>query len=221
MENDLSTALCDSISGEATSLTTELLEVGLDSVLDDGILKEVPILSTAVSLYKIGNSLKERHYVKKLASFVATLNKGIVNEEKREYYRSKITDNPTQSGKELEYILLLIDRYIHSDKAKLLAKLYLAFLDGRIKWVTLSEYAEILDRFLPSDITALIEYNGSEIMLLPEQRLRLSALGLLEKTDDNSSFYVDDEGMLHHVHNVEKYLLTSFGNDLKNILLDY
>ena len=64
MEYNLSLALCDSMSNEAKTIATSLLEVGLDAVMDDGILKEVPILSTAVSLYKIGTSIKERHQVK-------------------------------------------------------------------------------------------------------------------------------------------------------------
>ena len=41
------------MSNEAETIATSLLEVGLDAVMDDGILKEVPILSTAVSLYKL------------------------------------------------------------------------------------------------------------------------------------------------------------------------
>lgn len=50
---NLPSALCDSITDEARSSAASILEVGLDSVLDDGLLKDVPLLSTAASLYKI------------------------------------------------------------------------------------------------------------------------------------------------------------------------
>ena len=41
MEYNLSLALCDSMSNEAETIATSLLEVGLDAVMDDGILKEI------------------------------------------------------------------------------------------------------------------------------------------------------------------------------------
>lgn len=69
MENiNLPDALCDSITDEAGSAVADILEVGLDSVFEDSLLRDVPLLSTAASLYKIGHSIKERHYIKNLLS---------------------------------------------------------------------------------------------------------------------------------------------------------
>ena len=41
LENNLSIALSNSISDEAGAVATDLLEVGLDAILDDGMLKDV------------------------------------------------------------------------------------------------------------------------------------------------------------------------------------
>lgn len=60
----LSIALSDSLKDETTSCITELAEVGLDSIMDDGVLKDIPFISTAVSIYKIGNSIKDRNNIK-------------------------------------------------------------------------------------------------------------------------------------------------------------
>lgn len=52
MENrNLPDALCDSITDEAGSAVADILEVGLDSVFEDSLLRDVPLLSTAASLY--------------------------------------------------------------------------------------------------------------------------------------------------------------------------
>lgn len=213
MEYNLSLALCDSMSNEVETIATSLLEVGLDAVMDDGILKEVPILSTAVSLYKIGTSIKERHQVKKLAAFVAGLNNGITDEEKREYYKSAVKDDPKKRNKELEYILVLIDRYIHSGKAGMLAKLYLAYLDEDIDWNTFSKAAEVLDRLLPGDFQELegcfwTDLDDSDVS---DGLLRLVSLGLV--ISHNKGAHVENTvgTLVIPDSTVKDYELTNFG----------
>ena len=72
LENSLSSDICDTVG--------DLAEVGLDAVMDDGILKDIPILSTVVGLYRIGHTIRERHEIKQLALFVAELNRGCTDE---------------------------------------------------------------------------------------------------------------------------------------------
>lgn len=181
MDTELSLALSNSISEKVGSVATDLLEIGLDAVLEDGVLKEIPILSTMVSLFKIGNSVKERHDVRKLAAFVAALNNGIIDEEKRDYYKKIVRDNPAKRDKELEHILIIINRYVHINKAELLAKFYLAYLDEEIDWNSFSKAAEILDRLLPGDFQELENNSWSDLndSDVSDSLLRLISLGLV------------------------------------------
>ncbi len=57
-------------------LTVEYAELGLDGILDDGIIKDIPILRTAVGLAKIGLNVRDRIYAKKIYGFLAQVNKG-------------------------------------------------------------------------------------------------------------------------------------------------
>ena len=107
VEKSLSVAFGNSLSEEAVVCVSGLAEVGLDTILEDGILKEVPILSTAISIYKIGSSIAERHHLKKLVVFLDAINNGIVDESKRMEYRQKFEENKKFRNKELEYILVL------------------------------------------------------------------------------------------------------------------
>ena len=214
MENNLSLALSNSISSETGSLASNVFEAGLDVVMDDGFLKEIPIVSTAISLYKIGHTIHERHYLKKLAAFIAALNRGAAKDEQREYYKSKITDDPDSRNKELEYVLVVIERYTNSDKAQMLAKLYLAYLNERISWQDFTKYSEVLDRLMPGDYTELCNGIWSDIndADVSDSLLRLVSLGLVVshnkgvKTGDSPGSLVFPDAA------VKDYEITKFGS---------
>src|ERR1700733_11117913 len=82
MENKLSNSLRDTMqSDEALDLAKEWAHFSLDAVISNDILKKVPFLSTVVSLYKIGKSLRERYWIKKVAVFLSRLSE-LLDEEK-------------------------------------------------------------------------------------------------------------------------------------------
>lgn len=231
MENSsLSISFSDSLKEDVVSCVSEFAEMGLDAIMNDGILKDVPIVCTAVSLYKIGNSFKERYNIKKLIVFLNEFNNGIENPKKRQAYREKFSANDGFRNQQIEYLLVLIDRYISYDKPLMLAKLYLAYLDDLIDWNDFSSYAEIIDSFLPGDRERLIEeapfvthYNQIDSSIL-----RLSSSGLLIQTND-SSLTVDDGrgGFMVTSSSMEKartkekiFNKTEFGHILSVILKD-
>lgn len=228
-DNNLSLALHDSISEETTNTLIDYSELALDSVLDDGLFKDVPILRTALSVYKIGKSMKERHYIKKLARFICSLNAGIATEESRNYYKNKIIDNSQKRNQELEYILVLIDRYISYDKPDMLAKLYLAYLNQKILWQEFCMYAEVIDRFLTGDCSTLCsdaEKYISHGNIGVESVLRLISMGLMCETGSSSLFTNDGHGgfavtaaSMERARVQERtYKRTEFGEQLANIL---
>lgn len=181
-EHSLAISFSDSLTEEVSGIAGEYAEIGLDALVEDGFFKDIPIVSTAVAVYRIGKSLRERHHIAKLISFLNEINKGIANEEKRQNYREKFTANEKYRNQELEYILILIDRYIGFDKPAMLAKLYLAYLDEGIVWEEFAMYAEVIDRFLPLDcrtLTAETLNFRTNKNIGAESILRLVALGLM------------------------------------------
>lgn len=230
MENKtLSIAFADSLTEDTISCIGEYVEIGLDAVMEDGILKDVPLVSTAIALYKIGSSIQERHNLKKLLVFLNELNNGIVDAEKLQDYRKKFQSNENFRNKEIEYLLVLIDRYIDYVKPQMLAKLYLAYLDGKIIWEELTMYAEVVDRFLPSDCNLLIsdvETYYTYRNIGAEPILRLVALGLMAEEYD-SLLWQEDEGAGFSITassiqqaklKEKKYKKTEFGEKLATIL---
>lgn len=229
MENNLSLALRNSISEEVHNALTDIAEVSLDSILDDGLLKDISVISTTLSLYKIGKGVKELHYVKKLAQFVYSLNNGAVDEDSRAYYKKKLEGSNKKRNQELEYIMILLDRYINFDKPNMLAKLYLAYLREDILWQEFAMYAEAIDRFLPGDCSMLCSDADKFISrrnIGIETILRLISLGLLCETTTATLFTDDGRGgfavtsaSMNRARMQEKtYSRTEFGERLANIL---
>ena len=225
MKNELSFALRDSISDDIGCLAGNLMEASLDAVMDDGILKEIPILSTAVGIYKIGRNIFVQHNIRKLAAFVSALNHGVEDDEKREYYKKRIEEDPKTRNSELELILILIDRYIQKDKAEMLSKLYLAYLDNTISWLDFTKYAEVVDRFLPNDFDVLKSATTykTEQDLETDSLQRLIALGLviegfrtIAAQEKNGTVVIDPPELREK--NERNYNRTVFGNILVEIL---
>ena len=221
-EQSLSLSFGNSLTEEVSGIAGEYVELGLDALSEDGLFKELPFISSVMAVYRIGKSIRERHHVAKLISFLNEINKGIGDEEKRQKYRDKFASNEKFRNQELEYILILIDRYISFDKPQMLAKLYLAYLDGTIIWEEFTMFAEIVDRFLPGDITILYEYSRDTIDTRAVEPVidriqRLISVGLLTEKIKTVNFY-DGYGNKSSVIDMEGYSLTRFGEKLANIL---
>ena len=221
-EQSLSLSFGNSLTEEVAGIAGEYAELGLDALAEEGLFKDIPIVSTAAAVYRIGKSIREKHHVAKLISFLNEINNGIVDGEKREVYREKFATNEKFRNQELEYILILTDRYIGFDKPQMLAKLYLAYLDEIINWMTFIKYAECIDRFLPGDQLVLdsteiekAQYNDNY-----DAVSRLEALGLIGRKVEVVPIYHEQEQNLE-LKNSDEYTLTGFGWKLKQILESY
>lgn len=195
MRNEnLPSALCASITDEVGNAVTGILEVGLDSIFEDDLLKEVPLLSTVTSIYKIGHSIKERNYIKKLAEFIQALNDGVVDETQAQVFRDRILHDPKKAEKELEYILILVDRYISNGKSTIIAKLYLSYLDHKLNWEEFSMYAEMTDQLFIHDLNFLRK-EGNQVIpeVSSDAALRLTSMGLLFEVHEVPEFSINHE----------------------------
>lgn len=231
-EKSLSESLATTISQEEVSILSDLGEIALDSVLKDGLLKDISFVSTAISLYRIGKSIHEREQIKKLASFLDEIRLHTVDESEREEYLRKIRDNPKKRDKELEYALVIIDRYIGYDKPRMLAKMYLAYLREEVDWDEFAVFSEVIDRLLPNDYPALLDANYNYIArdgLGSEPYLRLAALGMIyEKssdppyipygTGDNAGIFFNSSTFDRAYRNEKVYKRTDFGNKFVRII---
>lgn len=214
-----------SIKDNVVRILADVGEVGLDSLLEDEIIKGIPILSTVCSIYSIGKTIRERHNIAKLYTFMETINNGIVDEEQRRRYIDNFKTNAQKRHQELTYVMIILDRYIALDKSRFLAKIYTTYLEGKISWQDVCKYAEVVDRFLPGDYEMLVSSDAykTEKDVGTDALQRLIALGLVIE-EIRKSNVIQERGELHidpppiMEKKERQYRRTEFGNVLVEII---
>jgi len=70
MELSLLTTLKES---NLTKISENALELGIDSILEQGLLREIPVVSTLTGLIRIGVGVRDYLFLKKLLAFLQQL----------------------------------------------------------------------------------------------------------------------------------------------------
>lgn len=209
LENSLSSDICDIVG--------DLAEVGLDAIMEDGILKDIPILSTVVGLYRIGHTIRERHEIKQLALFVAELNRGCIDESKRKQLIEKLNSDTRKSKQEMEYILVVLDSYLEYEKPQMLARLFIACSQETITWAEFAEYASMVKQLIPGDVKLLEERHIVRKQSQCAELLRLSSLGLMYQQD--SPLFPDGDYTVIK-NELASFTITDFGDKFIEIVAD-
>lgn len=147
------------------------------------------------------------------------LNKGCVDKNKRNRILEKLNGNQQQSKQEIEYILVVLDGYLEYEKPRMLAKLYMAYLEQRIGWTEFSMYAAILRTLLPQDVRILQSHDFNAGALICMQMDSASWLRLL------SAGFVYEQGVMRFNDDISKnhdldvpYSITKFGQKFIDIV---
>ena len=220
--NYLVESFSNSIGSDIVEFTGEALEFTLDTCSgEDSILKDVQFVGIGVKLCNIGSKVHDKHNFYKLKSFIKAVNSGSGKPGELEERRKKFLSNAKFRKHELEYLLILIERYVGFVKPDMLGKLYIAYIDGVIDWNEMTMYAEIVDRFLPGDR----EYFLSDKALyrsisspIPDAFIRLSAFGLYEEYMTDVSAPTTLGEIIIPAKQNKTYKLTEFGEKLQVIL---
>lgn len=154
-KKDVIKSTAETIVNYNVDTAIDYTEIGLDSLLDNPILKNFPVVKTVYGLAKTGFAIREKHTLKKLIIFIDKLNKNALSSEEYKKYKEKLKKNDKSVLKELEYVLIIIDRYIEIDKNKILANLYLNYIEKNINWNQFQELSIIVDNIFIADSNEL------------------------------------------------------------------
>ena len=162
----------------------EYLELGIDSFIEDGALKEIPIVSSIVSVLKIGKNVHDRNLLNQTLQFLNEFNDGSINVDKLMKYKATIEHNPKKCQEELERVVLLLNNNIDGEKSVILAKLFKAYINEEINWIEFCEFSEILNRLFIQDLKLLnLIYQGTVSDTTDRDDLyrveRLNSLGII------------------------------------------
>ena len=104
------------------SFVGDIGEIMLDAVLEDGVLKDIPVLGTIVGVGKCIRNVYDIHFAKKLIAFLIPIKD--VEPEKRVEAIQRWQDDENYRGLVGETILGMIERCDDAVKAEWLSKLF-------------------------------------------------------------------------------------------------
>ena len=167
---------------ELGELASEYAELGLDSILDEGIVKDIPILRTLVGLAKVGFNIRDRLYLKKIVVFLAQV--GQTTQEQRDDFVRKYCGD---SKRFEETVMLILEQADREEKAELIGKIFKACILGKIRYEDAITLSEMVNKAFWSDLQVMFDYRDSK-----EQHQRLFMSGLFEMKGKQPKSIKDD-----------------------------
>ncbi|MDZ4298990.1 MAG: hypothetical protein U0998_06095 [Moraxellaceae bacterium] len=154
--NNLGGSLMASVSKSgASDIAAEAAEIAFDSALDGGLLEEVPVFGWLMKSYNVVGAIRERIFLKKVASFLAGTSN--VSESERAKFQEDIQADPNFSRKVGEGLVLLLDRQEDFDKAIILGKVFSRYMRGHIQYEQFVKMAKSIELAYIGDLRCLAE----------------------------------------------------------------
>lgn len=140
---------------------SDIVEFGIDSILEEGVLKDFPIVGTLIGVKSAYQNIHDRNLLKQTLIFIKEFNEGVIDEEKKKRYVEGINSNPKKAEEELGRFLIILNRNVDDIKSVYLAKIFRAYINEKIDWNYVCEYTDIIERMFISDIDVLkLIYEG-------------------------------------------------------------
>lgn len=182
-------SLFDPILSDACA---DVLETGIDSALDNGLLKSVPIVSVLVGVGKTAQNIHDRNLLRHTLRFINAFNNGSVNPEKLRKYRQKINEMPSRAEEDLGRVIILLNNNIDIKKSDVLGKLFRAYINEDLTWDQFCELSDVMNRIFISDIDLLLRIGSGEVNntenCVSYQAERLNSLGLVDMVIQSLTF---------------------------------
>jgi hypothetical protein len=196
-----------------------LAEVVLDSALDPGVTKDIPIIGTVVALSRASVAIRDRLFFKKLLHFLQELD--AVPPEKRQQMIRKVNESARERVRVGEKLLYLLERCDDHQTSQLLAILFKAFLQEQVSYDEFLRLAHAVDRVMLADLMQFVKdywdssSEKSAIALLPSGLVELVPMYI--RVEDQW-----DPDRYHEKYNVEggdfEVGVSAIGKKMREIL---
>jgi hypothetical protein len=162
----------------------ELAELGIDSFLDEGVFRSVPIVSLLIGIGKTAQNIHDRNLLRQTIKFINTFNENTISHEKVEKYKKRLNDDPKYAEEELGRVLILLNSNVDLKKSELLAKFYNSYVAEKINWDIFCELSDVTSRMFVADIGLFFAIYTKQVSDTSQCAVykadRLIALGLID-----------------------------------------
>jgi hypothetical protein len=146
-------------NSDVRDLTAEGLDILLDSALQEGPLRDIPVVGWLVKTYGAINTVRDRIFLRKIVRFLREAQ--TTTAEERDAFAEQMETDPDYAREVGEGLFLLLDRHETVEKSELLGRVYAARVRREISDEEFQRYAFIIDRLFIQDLTHLAQHYAS------------------------------------------------------------
>ena len=136
-------------------LSIDFAELTVDSLLENEMLKEIPLVKSIVGAVKTGLLIKEKFFAKKVLTFLKKFNDREIDVKDLNEFKEKFDTDSDYRSKVIEELLVRIDRINDISKSIILANLFSAFIERKIDWDDFCHLTLCLEVIHPNAYAAL------------------------------------------------------------------
>jgi hypothetical protein len=177
------------IESDISSVAKEISEVALDSMLEEGVFRDIPIVSTVFGVGKTAANVKDYLFLKKVPHFIQRLDDTTLGERKKMI--SEIDTTEEYRVRVGEKLLYIIDKADDHQTAEAIGILFSAFLKNKISYDDFLKSSTIVNVVFWDDLKSFIKSDDTFMHL--EKVSELMGTGLYGIEADPVEVSVDDQ----------------------------
>lgn len=203
----------DELTNPTIDLSVDYSEIFIDDIIENEILKDIPIVKTIVGAVNVGRSINQLWFAKKILTFLKEFNSGDIEAEKLNEFKVRLSKEPKFRQKMTEQVMVFNERFIEITKSKISAQLLVSFVNQEISYEEFVNLNISLDRLHPDSYSFLRNLVEADYKVDKEkkgeknfdaQSLLLSS-GLARETSNWShGFEVKPDGIKLFEHGIKK-----------------
>jgi len=131
------------------NLGIDISEIAIDSILQDGLLKELPIVGTIINLSKLSANIQDKLFLKKILTFLNGLRD--ISPEKRKEMIEKIDKSKEFRIRVGEKLLYIVDSCDDHEISELIGILFRSYIEEKINYDDFLKASSVLNKLSISD----------------------------------------------------------------------
>jgi hypothetical protein len=181
------------ITSRTVELSADLLEPFVDTFVDTlgdyQVLKDVPILGSAVKIAGIGKSISDRIFLLKVRRFLTAIDP--TTTAKARTFAEELRSGEAGAGRTAQVLVFALNTMDDLEKAPILAAVFTAFLLGEINNVEFRRITAAVNAALVDDLLALASL-GSESGGKSDQMEVVDSLRHTRLTVESGTFWTPE-----------------------------
>tara|TARA_R110001592_G_scaffold358315_1_gene662986 strand:+ start:470 stop:1126 length:657 start_codon:yes stop_codon:yes gene_type:complete len=139
-------------------------EVALKQTMENGLLKDIPLVGSLVKIHEVGASVRDALYTAKITKFLQSLDD--VSPEDKERIKDTIKNKKENIEKLTQKILLVLETQTDIEKSNIIANVFLAYIDNKITEIDFRRALDVTASYFLDDLLCFLEGKGSNSFML-------------------------------------------------------